>query len=173
MVNKKIMLGLAVVVIGISISTSTSSCGVTHSSSGKGEVLATTEKPKYTTEVTVASEDVKKSEYLHKLKRMDNELSTVNMGDTMIEMKEAASNIYTMWDNMLNEVYGVLKTQLSEQEMESLREEQRQWITERDKKAKEAAAQFEGGTMEGLEYTSVLGSITRIRCYELVDEYMK
>ncbi len=56
--------------------------------------------------------------------------------------------------------------------MEQLREEQRDWIKERDQKAKEASLKYEGGTMEGLEYVATQASITKDRCYELVAKYM-
>ncbi|MEH7347022.1 lysozyme inhibitor LprI family protein, partial [Bacillus sp. JJ1532] len=73
----------------------------------------------------------------------------------------------------LNEVYGVLKEQLTTEEMNQLRKEQRNWITYRDDTALEASLKYQGGTMEHLEYVAVLANLTEERCYELVEDYMK
>jgi uncharacterized protein YecT (DUF1311 family) len=67
----------------------------------------------------------------------------------------------------------VLKSQLSSTEMSSLKEEQIQWISDRDAIAEEEASEFEGGTLEGLQYLETLGRLTKERCYELVEVYMK
>ncbi|MNE54313.1 hypothetical protein D3C80_1490840 [compost metagenome] len=88
-------------------------------------------------------------------------------------MREAADQEHERWDKALNEIYNELKQQLSESEMAELKEKQLDWITYRDNTAKEASLEFEGGTMEPLEYTAVLGSVTKDRCYELVKVYMK
>ncbi|MNF13718.1 hypothetical protein D3C80_2156640 [compost metagenome] len=57
--------------------------------------------------------------------------------------------------------------------MADLKEKQLEWITYRDKTAEEAAAKYEGGTMQPLEYVAVLASTTKDRSYELVNTYMK
>ena len=91
----------------------------------------------------------------------------------MVKLKEMAGKCYTKWDDLLNSIYGVLKTQLSESEMNSLRNKQRAWIKYRDSEADKAAAEYEGGSMAPLEATSVKAELTRQRCYELVNQYMK
>lgn len=88
-------------------------------------------------------------------------------------MKEAEWERYELWDALLNEVYGVLKTQLSDKEMQQLRTKQREWITYRDAKADEESLAYAGGTAEGLVYISVLANLTEARCYTLVNDYMK
>ena len=74
---------------------------------------------------------------------------------------------------MLNEIYGVLKEQLTQEAMDQLRKEQREWIAERDATAKKASLKYEGGTMEQLEYVAVVNNLTEERCFELVEDYMK
>lgn len=91
----------------------------------------------------------------------------------MTDMKEAASKEHERWDKALNEIYQALKVQLPEADMAKLKEEQLSWIKERDKAAEEAAAKYKGGTMEGLEYAATLASVTKERCYKLVELYMK
>lgn len=118
----------------------------------------------------------KKNEYIQKLHEIERDLTNLDYlyeSGTTVEMKEAESKAYTRWDNALNEIYGVLKTQLSTSEMNRLREKQREWITYRDNTAEAEAAPFNGGTFESVQYLSTLARITRERCYELVNIYMK
>lgn len=118
----------------------------------------------------------KKNEYIQKLHEIERDLTNLDYlyeSGTTVEMKEAESKTYTRWDNALNEIYGVLKTQLSTSEMNRLREKQREWITYRDNTAEAEAAPFNGGTFESVQYLSTLARLTRERCYELVNIYMK
>lgn len=115
----------------------------------------------------------KKEEYLKKLNDMDESDKNADTGITTIEMSEHFAEIYKKWDVELNEIYEVLKSQLSTQQMDKLKEEQRNWIKNRDIIAKEASLKFQGGTMESLEYIATLAGLTKERCYELVENYMK
>lgn len=114
-----------------------------------------------------------KSKYLQKLSSIQSQVDNIDYGDTTYEMKYASSQVLKLWDDALNEIYGVLKSELSSSEMNSLRQKQRAWISYRDKAADKEAAEYEGGTMEGLMRSEVLGSLTRDRCYELVNQYLK
>ncbi|MCJ8007194.1 lysozyme inhibitor LprI family protein [Lederbergia wuyishanensis] len=117
----------------------------------------------------------KKEEYIEKLndtkKEMDELLSNSNDTATYA-MKKVEGDRYDAWDELLNEVYGVLKEQLAKEEMDQLREEQRNWIKYRDDTALEASKKYKGGTAEHLEYVTVLANLTEERCYELVESYM-
>ena len=130
------------------------------------------------TETSNKEDEEKKSykeEYLKKLDSLDEYLKTsVNGGSgTTIEMKEAENTIYKSWDDMLNEIYNLLKTQLTEDEMKKLQEEEIEWINYRDETAKNESKEFEGGTIYPIMYTSSLTKTTKNRCYELVNNYMK
>ena len=117
-----------------------------------------------------------KEKYLKQLNDIENSLGDLdnqyNSG-TQTEMHEAKSEILKKWDNALNEIYGVLKKQLSADEMSSLKEEQRNWIKQRDQKAKEESSVFAGGTMEPTIHVATQAQLTKERCYELVQKYMK
>lgn len=117
-----------------------------------------------------------KDEYLVKLNEMDKKDREVpadtSKASTTVELEKEEAERLDRWDEALNEIYSVLNEQLSAEEMEQLREEQRDWIKERDQKAKEASLKYEGGTMEGLEYVATQASVTKDRCYELVAKYM-
>ena len=114
--------------------------------------------------------------YLDKYAKLEKELKdslAEKYNGTTLDMREAAGIEYTSWDDLLNEVYGVLQEQLSKDEMDKLRAEQIEWLTIRDSKAEESAKEFEGGTMEPLAHTTSLGESTKERCYELISNYMK
>ncbi|MFS0861989.1 lysozyme inhibitor LprI family protein [Fredinandcohnia sp. 179-A 10B2 NHS] len=115
-----------------------------------------------------------KAEYLNKLNATKLEVEAVEPADSSTyALKKVENERWEAWDGLLNEIYGVLKLQLTSEEIEKLREEQRKWITYRDDTALEASLKFKGGTMEQLEYVSVLANVTEERCFELVEEYMK
>ncbi|WP_277586143.1 lysozyme inhibitor LprI family protein [Psychrobacillus antarcticus] len=117
-----------------------------------------------------------KEKYLEQLNKIEDGLSDLNKqyeDGSQTEMHEAKSEILSKWDDALNEIYGVLQKQLSTNEMSSLKEEQRNWIIHRDQKATEESAVFEGGTMETVQYLSTRAQLTKERCYELVQNYMK
>jgi len=115
----------------------------------------------------------KKDEYLKKLNEMEELDKNEEVKTTMVEMVEQQAERGKTWDKELNEIYGVLKEQLSTEEMDKLREEQRNWIKRRDEITKEVSLKYEGGTMESLEFLATIASLTRERCYELVVNYMK
>jgi uncharacterized protein YecT (DUF1311 family) len=117
-----------------------------------------------------------KEKYLKKLNKTEDEIQKMLNGSdasTTLEMEEEQTELFNRWDQELNEVYGVLKEELPEEEFAELREEQRKWITQRDEEAKNASKKYEGGTMESLEYVAVKTELTKERAYELTAKYMK
>ncbi|OHW62288.1 hypothetical protein EUAN_13580 [Andreesenia angusta] len=119
----------------------------------------------------------KKQEYLDKMSKLEarlDEKSKYGYNDmTTAEMNAEADYYYKAWDDMLNEIWGVLKNQLPADEMENLREIQRDWIVYRDESAKSGASSFEGGSGHYMTYVFIQGGETEERCYELVNGYMK
>lgn len=133
-----------------------------------------TENKKANEKEEIKKEESQKQVYLKKLNDIEAGLKDLSKKyeGTTLEMKEAASEEYKRWDKALNEIYSVLKDQLSDSEMKELKEKQIQWISIKEKKAKEESLEYQGGTMESLIYISSLAKTTKDRCYELVEEYM-
>lgn len=124
----------------------------------------------------VAAPVSRRDEYTKKLKDIEKglaDLEAIIANGTQVEMNEAQAKILKRWDDALNEIYGVLEEQLSTKEVSSLREEQREWIKQRDKVAEEEALKYEGGSLAPFEYLSTKARMTKERCYELVEGYMK
>lgn len=126
----------------------------------KKESVIAGQKAEYITKLNSIEESLKKLDYLY-----ENGITT--------EMKEGEVRRYDAWDQALNEIYGVLKNQLSTSEMNTLREKQREWITYRDRKAEEAWNESGQGTLSGIATISSNATSTRERCYQLVEQYMK
>jgi uncharacterized protein YecT (DUF1311 family) len=115
-----------------------------------------------------------KEEYLQKLNEAKKEAEELEAADSSTyALKKVENDRWEIWDELLNEIYGVLEEQLPPEEMEQLREKQRDWIKHRDAAALEASQKYKGGTQEHLEYVAVLANLTEERCYELVADYMK
>jgi uncharacterized protein YecT (DUF1311 family) len=138
--------------------------------------VAPTQEEAEDTEETASDPSGTKETYLNKLNEIEvslKEFDKVYESGTQTDMNQAKSETFKRWDEALNEIYGVLKEQLSESEMEDLKIEQRDWIKQRDKIAEEKSKEAEGGTLEPFLYSSALADLTKERCYELVNNYMK
>ena len=120
------------------------------------------------------NEESKKQEYIKKLDNIELGFKDFDKSEkTTKDMRDHANERYKQWDVVLNEIYGVLKNQLSVNDMKNLQDEEIQWIKKRDAKAKEDSAEAKGGTIEPVLYAGSLAQSTKERCYELVDKYMK
>jgi len=85
----------------------------------------------------------KKQEYRAKLDKIDLELKGSRLYEaTTNDMYQGVCKEHKQWDDMLNEIYGVLKLQLSQSDMKKLQSEELQWIKDRDNKAKKDAQEW-------------------------------
>lgn len=117
-----------------------------------------------------------KEKYLAKLADVEKsvkEFDGIFDQGTQVKITAAQGEIFSKWDKLLNEIYADLKNTLPPNDMSKLRVEQRDWLEYRDEKATEEALQYKGGSMETLQYVSIQAQLTKERCYELVDLYMK
>ena len=88
---------------------------------------------------------------------------------TQAEMNAHAQEKYRIWDDLLNQQWQVLKKVLPEEEMRQLTNEELQWIKDKEATALEAAAEYEGGSLYPMVYSTTLSSLTRERVYELLE----
>jgi len=120
----------------------------------------------------------RKQEFKNKLDKIEKDLDASEERKksdegTTFAMRVYAGKQYTEWDKVLNEIYGVLKQQLSADDMKKLETEESKWIKEKEARAEKAGKEMEGGTMEPVLRTGAAAKATKERCYELVDKYMK
>ena len=83
------------------------------------------------------------------------------------EMNELSYEIYCVWDDLLNELWAILKDTLDETTMNTLLEEQRAWITMKEDEVKKAGEIFGGGSMAPLASNQKGAELTKTRVYEL------
>ncbi|MGG7060165.1 lysozyme inhibitor LprI family protein [Clostridium nigeriense] len=117
-----------------------------------------------------------KDKYIEKLNALDAELAYAKDSyekGTTADLVSGEGTAFSRWDGMLNEIYNLLKIQLSASEMEELTNKQISWIEYRDKTAENESATFGMGSLATVQYNSTLARVTKERCYELVNTYMK
>lgn len=88
---------------------------------------------------------------------------------TQLEMNEKSSALYEVWDDALNALWAELKNTLPKNEFETLLNEQRAWISEKEKAVEEAGAEVSGGSMEPLVRNMKAAELTEKRVYELYE----
>lgn len=119
----------------------------------------------------------RRKEFIEKLDNIQKEL------DSLPEKKDSDAGItnamrsfygtsYDMYDKALNEIYALLKEQLSPETMQNLQSEQIKWIEKKEATATNEAEKYKGGSFEFVAYNSSLYGTTKNRCYELVNNYM-
>lgn len=126
---------------------------------------------------TVTKVEGRKKEFIDKLDNIQKEIDSLpekkdsDAGIT-IAMKSYYGISYDMYDKALNEIYALLKENLSPETMQNLQNEQIKWIEEKEATANQEAEKYKGGTFEFVAYSSSLYGTTKNRCYELVNNYM-
>lgn len=95
-------------------------------------------------------------------------------GNTDRGVSTYAKNNYDQWDTALNEIYKIIKQSLSAQDMKMLQTEEIKWISQKEKAAKDAESEHGQGSQLGyVAYYSTSAKLTKDRCYELVEKYLK
>ena len=96
--------------------------------------------------------------------------SMLDSAQTTAEMINAVSYASNEWDTELNKMYKLLMSSLSKDSQNSLRNAQRSWIKERDKKI---AGENSGGTIDLVNKNSIFLEETKKRTIELARIYDK
>lgn len=119
----------------------------------------------------------KRKEFIGKLDNIQKQLDALPVkkdSDAGVTnaMRSYYGKSYEEYDKALNEIYALLKKQLSQETMKKLQAEQVKWIVQKEADAKKAAEKYKGGTFEFVANYSSLYESTKKRCYELVNQYM-
>ena len=111
------------------------------------------------------------NDLLNRMKPIEKKADSMfSSAQTTVEMLNDLSYISDEWDTELNKVYKLLMSGLSKDGQNSLRNAQRNWIKERDKKI---AAENSGGTMDLINGSSIFLEETKKRTLELAKAYDK
>lgn len=76
---------------------------------------------------------------------------------------------YTEWDNLLNEVWGVLGDNLSKTEFEVLKQNQKKWVQIKEERFSNMPSDVASERALGMDY---LTRETQQRTYYLINEYL-
>ncbi len=93
-------------------------------------------------------------------------------GASQADMNVAAQDRFYLWDNLLNQLWGVLKQQLDEETMRDLTNEELAWIAEKEAAVLEAGKEVEGGSLYPLVTGAKAAELTKERVYALM-EYLE
>ena len=88
---------------------------------------------------------------------------------TQADLNTKSLELYKLWDDALNYLWGELKATLPEAEFANLLTEQRAWIAEKEKTVESAGKEFEGGSLHPLIVNSEAARITEARVYQLYE----
>lgn len=91
---------------------------------------------------------------------------------TQAAMNDLSYEIYMVWDDLLNELWGILKECLGPEDMDKLLQEQRAWITEKEAEVKAAGKEYGGGSMAALASNLKAAELTQARVAVLA-EYLQ
>lgn len=111
------------------------------------------------------------ADYMASIKEQSDvmEASLENDALTQYEMNTKAQELYKLWDDALNYLWGELKNSLPEEEFAKLLDEQRIWIADKEKAVEESGKEVEGGSLYPLVVNSEAAQITEERAYELYE----
>ena len=114
--------------------------------------------------------DMSKMEaYLGSVEESAAEISHFLEHDAMTQddMNGKSQELYRVWDDALNVLWGELKQNMQEEEFAELLEEQRTWIAEKESAVENAGKEYEGGSIQPLIVNSEAAKITEERVREL------
>ncbi len=87
---------------------------------------------------------------------------------TTLEMVECTGTMYELSDDCLNYIWNLIRYNVKEDKYQEILTEQRKWIADKETKAKEASAAYEGGSFATVSYNETLASLTIERCEVLL-----
>ena len=95
----------------------------------------------------------------------------LSQAQSQADMNGISGELYEVWDDALNIIWGILKETLEEDAMKALTEEERGWITQKETAVQEAADEYAGGSLSPLAANQKAADLTRERVYELAERY--
>ena len=95
--------------------------------------------------------------------------AALEQAQSQSEMNQKAQELYVLWDDALNELWGKLRDSLPEDEFDKLLDEQLQWIEDKENAVEEAGREYENGSLYPLVTNSEAADITEQRVYELYE----
>ena len=99
--------------------------------------------------------------------KMETELSEGAL--SQLDMNFLSADMYSVWDDYLNELWQYLVKSLPEDRMEALKEEQIKWIANKEARIEEVGKEYEGGSIRPLIENTEAADMTKERVGELME----
>lgn len=101
---------------------------------------------------------------------IENRLKTESLDQSTMNLLSA--QLYKLWDDELNSVWGRLKTTLDSAAMDKLTQEEKKWISNKENAIEQAGLEYDGGTMRPMVENQTGADLTKQRVHEL-SQYLK
>lgn len=89
------------------------------------------------------------------------------------QLSDISSRLYKNWDKTLNELWNILKDNMTEEEYKTLLSSENDWIASKLAAMEEAGKKLEGGSLAAMEENMVGATMTEERCGYLIEEIKK
>ena len=87
--------------------------------------------------------------------------------ETQGDMNVAAKEMYQLWDDTLNTIWGFLEESLDKTDMDALRKEESEWIASKEAEVQAVGEETGGGSLQPLVEAMKAAEMTKARVYEL------
>ena len=121
--------------------------------------------------ISAFSSNSYETDLVGRMKVLEEKAQTKLDSGVTADMSNATTELSEAWENELNTVYSLLMEKLPKTEKIKLEKEQKAWLKSRNIKAKEAAKEAEGGTMEPLLFDASIKDLNEKRAIELAKRY--
>ncbi|MDO4987623.1 MAG: lysozyme inhibitor LprI family protein [Synergistes sp.] len=102
---------------------------------------------------------------------LDREVKLVDTAMNTLELVDGYKELYDAWDRELNIVYKKVMGVLPADRQKQLKKEEEQWVSTKNKNAKAAANEFEGGSYADVAFIKSKLESTKERTFELASMY--
>ena len=117
-----------------------------------------------------------KQQYLNQANQLAQQLDATHQqrysSDSMMDLLQASDAEYQQWDQLLNQIYTSLMQLLPTDKAQQLKQEEINWINEKENKANAIYNQQNNGSLNRLEAMNSRINSTKERCYTLIQQYM-
>ena len=121
--------------------------------------------------ISAFSSNSYETDLVGRMKVLEEKAQTKLDSGVTADMSNATTELSEAWENELNTVYSLLMEKLPKAEKIKLEKERKAWLKSRNIKAKEAAKEAEGGTMEPLLFDASIKDLNEKRAIELAKRY--
>ena len=123
--------------------------------------------------ISAFSSNSYETDLVGRMKVLEEKLQTKIDSGVSVDMSNIITELSEGWENELNTVYSLLMEKLPKEEKIKLENEQKEWLKNRNIKAKKEAKQVEGWTLQPVLLEGSVRAQNKERAIELAKRYDK